>query len=91
MFPKWQPISTAPRDGTSILIYDADEGTTGSVRVARWRDDTIPTGWSGSERSPSHWLPLPLPPNKSNATSINAMAAVMENHSDVSLATGVSQ
>ncbi len=61
MFPKWQPIGTAPRDGTNILIYEADEGT---VRVARWRDDTIPTGWTGSERSPSHWLPLPLPPNQ---------------------------
>jgi hypothetical protein len=86
MFPKWQPISTAPQDGTSILIYEADEGT---VRVARWRDDTIPTGWTGSERSPSHWLPLPLPPNQAQtASNIPVAAAAMESHS---LATGVSQ
>lgn len=88
MIPKWQPISTAPRDGTNILIYEADEGT---VRVARWRDDTIPTGWSGSERTPSHWLPLPLPPNQLNAASSSALAAAMESNSGASLATGVSQ
>jgi len=89
-FQKWQPISTAPRDGTSILIYEADDGT-GIVRVARWRDDTIPTGWSGSERTPSHWLPLPLPPDPAKAASTSAMAAAMESHSAASLATGVSQ
>ncbi len=90
MFPKWQPISTAPRDGTSILIFEADEGT-GSVRVARWRDDTIPTGWTGSERSPSHWLPLPLPPNQPKADSSGPMAVAMESHSAAPLAMGVSQ
>ena len=36
MFPKWQPISTAPKDGTNILIFESDEGT---VRISRWRDD----------------------------------------------------
>jgi hypothetical protein len=74
MFPKWQP--TAPKDGTSILIFEADEGTTGTVRVARWRDDTIPTGWTGSEHAPSHWLPLPQPPNA--PASSKTMAAAME-------------
>jgi hypothetical protein len=78
MFPKWQPISTAPKDGTSILIFEADDGTTGAVRVARWRDDTIPTGWTGSEHAPSHWLPLPQPPNNPGSASINREAAVME-------------
>lgn len=64
MFPKWQPISTAPKDGTRILIFEAEDGAPGTVRVSYWRDDTIPTGWSGSERKPSHWLPLPNPPEK---------------------------
>ena len=77
MFPKWQPISTAPKDGTSILIFEAQEGTMGAVRVSRWRDDTIPTGWTGSERTPSHWLPLPLPPNKPMPVSSNPVAAEM--------------
>lgn len=78
MFPKWQPMSTAPKDGTSILIFEADEGTTGTVRVARWRDDTIPTGWTGSEHAPSHWLPLPQPPNNPMPASSNPVAAAME-------------
>ena len=66
---EWQPISTAPRDGTSILIFEAHVGTAGIlqvsrgiVRVSRWRDDTIPSGWTGAEKAPTHWLPLPLPP-----------------------------
>ena len=59
---KWQPISTAPTDGTSILIFEAHVGTAGIVRVSRWRNDTIPSGWAGAENVPSHWLPLPLPP-----------------------------
>ena len=91
MFPKWQPISTAPRDGTSILIFEAQDGTTGTVRISRWRDDTIPTGWTGSDRAPSHWLPLPLPPNKPMPASSDLVAAAMESHSGTSLATGVSQ
>ena len=64
MFPKWQPISSAPKDGTRILIYEAEQGTPGTVRISHWRDDTIPAGWTGSERPPSHWLPLPLPPDR---------------------------
>ena len=65
----WQPISTAPKDGTSILIFEEHLGAAGIVpvsravvRVSRWRDDTIPSGWEGAENAPSHWLPLPLPP-----------------------------
>ena len=71
MFPEWQPISTAPKDGTSILIFERHVGTArltelsrGIVRVSRWRDDTIPSGWAGAEHAPSHWLPLPLPPDQ---------------------------
>ena len=68
---KWQPISTAPKDGTSILIFEAhvvtagiDQVLSGVVRVSRWRDDTIPSGWAGAENAPSHWLPLPPPPQR---------------------------
>jgi hypothetical protein len=71
MFPQWQPISSAPKDGTQILIFEPAENIggavrhAGTVRIARWRSDTIPAGWSGSERSPTHWLPLPPHPNPS--------------------------
>jgi hypothetical protein len=76
--PKWQPISTAPKDGTSILIFEADESSAGSVRVSRWREDTIPNGWTGTERAPSHWLPLPLPPKMPRVVSSDLMAAAPE-------------
>ena len=62
MFPDWQPIVTAPKDGTKILIFERENGDAGTVRVASWRSDTIPQGWTGSERAPTHWLPLPTPP-----------------------------
>ncbi len=62
MFSEWQPIGTAPKDGTKILIFEAYVGTAGIMRVSRWRDDTIPSGWMGAENTPSHWLPLPDPP-----------------------------
>jgi hypothetical protein len=78
MFPKWQPINTAPKDGTRILVFEADEETSETLRVSRWRNDTIPAGWAGGER-PSHWLPLPLPPNApKSASNGNALAAGME-------------
>ena len=64
MFPEWLPISTAPKDGTRILIFEPVPGT---VRVSCWRNDTIPKGWTGSEHPPSHWLPLPLAPNQNSA------------------------
>jgi hypothetical protein len=75
VFPKWQPISTAPKDGTSILIFEADDSTDGIVRVSRWRNDTIPCGWTGTEHAPSHWLPLPLPPKMAKVLSTEILAA----------------
>ena len=90
MFPKMAADQYRPQ-GRYQHSHLRSGRRTGIVRVARWRDDTIPTGWSGSERSPSHWLPLPLPPDPAKAASTSAMAAAMESHSGASLATGVSQ
>jgi hypothetical protein len=67
MFPNWQPIDTAPKDGTRILIFEPGYGlpgllgvtSLGTIRLSCWRKDAIPMGWTGSERPPSHWLPLP--------------------------------
>jgi hypothetical protein len=62
---EWQPIETAPRDGTPILGIDADQ-ITGEVRMSVMR---VQSGWASFtsipgdyHREPSHWMPLPDPP-----------------------------
>lgn len=53
----WQPISTAPRDGTAFLAFD------GEINVGFW--DRAASSWSISGEftfHPSHWMPLPQPP-----------------------------
>jgi hypothetical protein len=55
----WQPIETAPRDGTHILIRPCD----GTYNVARWIGfwASVPGAWT---RQPTHWQPLPPPPTE---------------------------
>jgi hypothetical protein len=69
--PGWEPINTAPRDGTRFLAVDA----TGEIGIARRHD---PGGgarnprhhyecWVTDFNSPrgrplTHWMPLPGPP-----------------------------
>lgn len=68
---EWQPIETAPRDGTRILAFGGGLGEIAEVvsyneRVGCWNapndtlDDTDyePDGYI----RPTHWMPLPLPP-----------------------------
>jgi hypothetical protein len=64
----WQPISSAPRDGTMILVYPSSnwvEGTKGDYEVTCWDVDfgcwmlsAIPDDYAG----PTHWMPLPSTP-----------------------------
>jgi hypothetical protein len=67
---QWQPIETAPRDGTPIVILcDLEEGPTPAV--ARWQDTNAAgphgrfvwrTGWSAvAEGCVKYWFPMPLP------------------------------
>jgi hypothetical protein len=59
----WQPIETAPKDGTPILAYD------GGIWVAWWfvTNERI-KGWATLDHvidDPTHWMPLPDPPHMS--------------------------
>lgn len=67
---EWQDISTAPKDGSTILTWgrlhddgDSDMGERPIVRVSRWR---LQVGHWYSDCSgshvPTHWQPLPSPP-----------------------------
>ncbi len=68
---EWQPIETAPRDGSSVLLFDGER-----VSYGGWIDveaqgceeseaDLISEGWWSvdlRENAPTHWMPLPDPP-----------------------------
>lgn len=66
---EWQPIDTAPKDGTRILVYDAFYA--GRIAVCQfdsyfeWVErgaDYATEVWGLGEMSPTHWMPLPEPP-----------------------------
>jgi hypothetical protein len=64
----WQPIETAPKDGRDVLI-GGDYSYLNGVLMASWGTGSgqIP-GWTdmeGDTYSPTHWMPLPLPPRDS--------------------------
>lgn len=62
----WQPIETAPRDGTRVLGYELNDPTdTCPYAVMRFRGEYgwVNAGWTGLE--PTHWMPLPPPPEES--------------------------
>lgn len=70
----WQPIETAPKDGTVVLVYPG-VWSNRTCSVARWDDDRSAKRprpyWSRDDTSsvttcrnvpPTHWMPLPAPP-----------------------------
>ena len=71
----WQPIETAPKDGTEILVYthcDTIEITAWyQMHVADYEDTgnglfrkvhkLCHEGWNSN--TPTHWMPLPAPPS----------------------------
>ena len=66
----WQPIETAPRDGTAICMYIPERSDQFQCGFWIWETDEnddpkIGVWWSGDGRNdaqPTHWMPLPLPP-----------------------------
>lgn len=68
----WQPIETAPKDGTVILVavflFGPDVSSAkwnGAYWDMRFMDDYVGPYDSQYEREfglPAHWMPLPPPP-----------------------------
>ena len=58
---KWQPIATAPKDGSYVLVYDPDVGFpyTCTWEYGEW---TEASGEQYMTFKPTHWMPLPEPP-----------------------------
>ena len=70
---KWQPIETAPKDGTVILLYEPDDDVKDRPQtfVGCWDEDrptrVYGTQWMCEEYDafnhyPTHWMELPAPP-----------------------------
>ena len=70
---KWQPIATAPRDETSVLLFypanPVGDFSMGGV-IEGWYFSSpkeIDDGWEtivGSIGEPTHWMPLPELPEE---------------------------
>lgn len=63
----WQPISTAPRDGTEVDLWVIRDGHGERFASASW--DVMLGRWFNGylhplhrDADPTHWMPLPPPP-----------------------------
>jgi hypothetical protein len=55
---EWQPIESAPKDGSSILVVEADR----KACIAEWRKGPYGSFMWRSDHTavrPTHWMPLP--------------------------------
>jgi len=61
----WQPIESAPKDGTFVLVIDSEYGDHSGAFVARYTE-AFSGCWLTSHTPhvvcPTHWMPLPTPP-----------------------------
>jgi hypothetical protein len=55
---EWQPIETAPKDGTQVWAWDAERGS----NPALWVDGAWWITYDDAMIHPTHWMPLPDPP-----------------------------
>ena len=78
--PKWQPIETAPEDGTEVLLSNEDDGYVekghyvAPAQMIEDEDDDRPDWFTTdgdylgrvgeSLVAPTVWMPLPEPPEK---------------------------
>jgi hypothetical protein len=63
---EWQPIETAPKDGTYILLFIEDSVISARWRIADWDVAVLSSHGCGccasGNSAPTHWMPLPEPP-----------------------------
>lgn len=66
----WQPIETAPKDETEVLLYCPDDVLPQWSITTGWADNhgwhLVQTGGYAEDNdvypNPTHWMPLPKPP-----------------------------
>jgi hypothetical protein len=57
---QWHPISTAPRDGTRVILCNA---RTGVMWVGEWWKSGQCWTMPFASGAPTHWMPLPPRPD----------------------------
>jgi hypothetical protein len=64
--PEWQPIESAPKDGTRLWLFFPTRDEDDQQQVGWWHDTISGAYWVNHADSdmpePSHWRPLPAPP-----------------------------
>lgn len=64
---EWQPIETAPRDGSPLLLFARCKSATAPAAIVGWYLPNL--GWIEASFThpvgivPFYWMPLPPPPN----------------------------
>lgn len=68
---EWKPIASAPKDGTTILLYCPDDAP--ALVAGNFCSGNDWSGWQYADEllsdaapggpSPTHWMPLPQPPS----------------------------
>jgi hypothetical protein len=66
----WQPIETAPKDGTEVLVF-TELGATASFYSEPWWRDALGGRELIGHFAPTHWMPIPeRPKTKSGNDSV---------------------
>jgi hypothetical protein len=72
MMIEWQPIETAPKDGTDIMLFEPSYGCViaywgiapaGTDDTEQWLESYIDERLFKSQ-PPTHWMPLPKSPSE---------------------------
>lgn len=74
---EWQPIETAPKDGTHVDLWACSGGdprfgdryTDAAFIRGKWRYSSGADGWLEVSYMPTHWMPLPNPPATEKETA----------------------
>jgi len=62
--PQWRSIEEAPKDGTYILGYDYGMVTTVFYYYGKWEMAVCGSYTEDTTWEPTHWQPLPKPPEE---------------------------
>lgn len=67
----WQPIESAPKDGTRVLLVVTMRDFSGisHIHVGSWSRNNGEWRWPVMYQ-PTHWMPLPAPPTLSSEQNV---------------------